>query len=251
MAVRRPIGPVIDDVRAAAAIGQLAARGRVASSLAYNGDLTQCPRRVGWYFQSDETGAVHPARCGANYCPWCAPVNASQIASAMALAEPQRMFRFSLVPDNFKRTQRGIQSMAQWMRRNYGRSEFAFHVEPNPRGTGNHLHGWQHGPAKIPQAALQEACERCGFGIPDIRRWHNRGGGAGYGLKGIGYGMKHDDLERFLSLNGRRLVHHTRGFFREGAGGPSLTLGEAKRRATPPGDDPGPWVLRHESQLRR
>lgn len=242
---------VLDDFQAVAAIARLMGRGAAPSSLAYKGDLRHCPRAVPWWWQSDSTDVCFRARCGANFCPYCAPVNASQIARAMALAEPQRMIRLSLVPSHFPDTQRAVKSLVRWGRRNYGEIQLAYHVEPNPKGTGNHIHAWQHGPEKIPQGELQEACERDGLGIPDIRRWENRGGGAGYGLKGIGYGMKHEDLETFLSLNGGRLVHHTRGFFRDRADGEGLTLGEAKRRTMPPGEEPGPWVLKHESQLRQ
>lgn len=243
---------VIDDVRAVQAIAKLLVKGRVPSSLANNGEWSHCPRRSEWWFRNDETGELARSRCGANFCPWCAPINAAQTARAMALAEPQRMLRFSLVPTEFQRTRLQMRSVAKWLRRNYGTVELAYHVEPNPSGDGrNHLHAWEHGPAKIPQAALQEACERNGFGIPDIRRWRARGGGAGYGLKGISYGMKHEDHETFLRLNGGRLVHHSRAFFRDTANGERLTLGEAKRRAMPQRDEPGAWVLKHESQLNR
>lgn len=248
---RRPQGPLVDDVRAAFSIGRLAMKGRLPSSLASNGDLSHCPRRSEYWYQSESTDVCFRARCGANFCPWCAPINAAQTARAMALAAPQRMIRLSLVPHQFRRTQLVVASLQKWARRNYGTFEMAFHVEPNPKGTGNHIHAWQHGPSKIPQDKLQEACERVGLGYPDIRRWRDRGGKTGYGLKGIGYGMKHEDLEMFLSLNGGRLVHHSRGFFRDGANGERLTLGEAKRRAMPEPEEPGPWVLKHESQLRR
>lgn len=189
---------------------------------------------------------MHPARCGANFCPYCAPINAGLIAKAMALAAPQRMLRVSLVPSDFRRTRPMMHALTKWMRRNYGTVELAYSVEPNPKGTGNHLHAWQHGPNKIPQAALQEACHRSGFGFPDIRKWTDRGGKTGYGLKGIGYGMKADDLEVFLELNGNRLVHATRNFYRDGAHGERLTLAEAKEKVRPESDDCGPWVLRAE-----
>jgi hypothetical protein len=199
-----------------------------------------------------QTGAVSPARCDANFCPYCAPFKARMIGGAIALSMPQRMVRFSLVPDDFKRTQAQMRSVVRWMRRNFDEVQMAYHVEPNPKGTGNHLHAWEHGPNKIPQRALQEACHRSGFGIPDIRRFKVRGS-VTYGLKGVSYGMKHDDLETFLSLNGGRLVHATHGFWRDSLTGERLTLEEAKTRfkLDNTGDDQGPWVLRHESEVRQ
>lgn len=229
--------------------------GPKAPSLATNGELrhfveteigSRCPRKLGFVMLSLSTGVVMPARCDANFCPYCAPIKASQIARAMALAEPERMIRLSLIPDRFPDSQRAVKSLVKWLRRNFGRVELCYSIEPNPKGTGNHAHAWQHGPRKIPQAALQEACHRVGLGFPDIRRWRNRGGATGYGLKGIGYGMKSDDLETFLDLNGGRLVHATRDFFRDGRQGERLTMGEAKRLAAPESEDPGPWVLRAE-----
>jgi len=86
-----------------------------APSLATNGDLrhsvpteigSRCPRKLGFVMLSLSTGVVMPARCDANFCPYCAPIKAGQIARAMALAEPERMLRLSLIPASLFESQR-------------------------------------------------------------------------------------------------------------------------------------------------
>lgn len=219
------------------------------TSLATNGELATCPRRVGWFMLSLSTGQTVPARCDANSCPYCAPIKASLIARALALAEPQRAVRFSKVPNDWKRAQRAIKRTTELLRAEGFQWRWAYHIEPNPRQVderSNHLHGWQHGDY-VPQRALQEICRRSGLGIPYIERVKQqtgRGGSVGYGLKGLRYGMKHDDLDTFLDLNGGRLVHASYGFWRDGSDGERLTLESAKDRARRDGEDDGPWVLR-------
>lgn len=98
--------------------------------------------------------------------------------------------------------------------------EWCFTLEENPKETGFHIHCLQRGPY-VPQAALQEACQRAGAGIPYINKikregkWVNQ-----YGLKGFGadgYGLKsfraHGDPMRALRINAGRVEHHSREFF--------------------------------------
>jgi hypothetical protein len=102
--------------------------------------------------------------------------------------------------------------------------EYSLHVEWNPKETGYHGHVYQHG-SYVDQGFLQERCLAHGFGYPDIRKFVARGGPeVRYGLKlaGLNYGLKlaerQESLERFLEVNGYRLCHHSRGFFRNVAG---------------------------------
>jgi hypothetical protein len=98
--------------------------------------------------------------------------------------------------------------------------EWCFTIEKNPKGTGFHAHCLQTGPS-IPQAELQDACERSGAGIPYINAikregiWTSR-----YGLKGFGadgYGLKtfrpDADSAEALRINNGRMEHHSREFF--------------------------------------
>jgi len=57
---------------------------------------------------------------------------------------------------------------------------------------------------------------------------------ARYSSRGYAYGMKMtsgDELPEFLALNGRSLAHATRGFWRNGEGGPVVAGGFAGRRS--------------------
>ncbi len=102
-----------------------------------------------------------------------------------------------------------------------GRSvSWCWHVEPNPKGTGNHVHAFQRGDY-LPQRELSKVARGVGMGSvvwaekvsePDPVK-------LGYGLKlaGIGYGLKMAEAEAslasYLGCNGRRLVHTSRGFW--------------------------------------
>ncbi len=91
------------------------------------------------------------------------------------------------------------------------------------------------------------------MGIPYIEKWEKRAGqGTGYGVKmafEVGYGMKLAQAEAtkqaYLDANGGRLVHATRGFWRDGKGGTPLKgirvaqkLWVERSRTGEPGD----WV---------
>ena len=85
----------------------------------------------------------------------------------------------------------------------------------------------------------------------------HKGSGDGYGLKtviGARYGLKtmaeaEDEVGTFLGINGGRLVHSTRGFFRD-AEGQGVTLVEARELASQRSDgDPGPWQVRMPSSV--
>ncbi len=153
-----------------------------------------------------------------------------------------------MVGDGWQDTRSKMMRLLKQLRRDGLTVELAHHVEPNPRGTGRHSHAWQHGDY-IPQEHLQRRCEAVGLGIPyieAIRQQVGRGASVGYGLKGISYGMKltesDEQMSTFLECNGGRLVHGTRGFWRDGA--ERITLGEARKRAVvTEGGDPGPWQL--------
>jgi hypothetical protein len=95
-----------------------------------------------------------------------------------------------------------------------------YHIERNPRGTGFHAHLFQHGDY-IEQSLLQTLCERRGMGFPYITAWRPTSIRAhGYALKeATGYGLKgaarSETLRDYLAMNGGRLVHASREFWRD------------------------------------
>jgi hypothetical protein len=167
-----------------------------------------------------ETGQIIPARCTASFCGWCGPLRAREVAGAIGLAEPERLVRFSGLRGTWRENQWRIRQVVYDLRRAGYVFEYCVHCEWNPKETGYHAHLYQVG-SYVPQAFLQSCCVGHGLGLPDIRAFHARGGpGEAYGLKlaGLDYGLKlskrKEALERYLRLNGGRLSHQSRRFFR-------------------------------------
>jgi hypothetical protein len=200
--------------------------------------VLRCPRRFGWFLIGGETGQVIPARCKASFCGWCGPIRAREVAGAIGLANPERLVRLSLLRGSWRETQWRVWKVVYELRAAGYVFEYCLHVEPNPKETGYHGHLYQVG-AFVPQAFLQSCCLRHGLGFPDIRKFERRGGPeVTYGLKlaGLNYGLKlaqrQDSLDRYLEVNGGRLSHQSRAFFRNAAGDPcGLTEARAAWRS--------------------
>jgi hypothetical protein len=173
------------------------------------------------------------------------------------------MVRFSLVGNDWPTTRNRIKQVSHLVRREGYEWHLAYHVEPNPRGTGRHAHGYQRG-SFVPQALLQDVCRTAGMGFPDIRRWEppkqDPDKPVGYGLKlaGIDYGLKMADTEEnlrtYLDCNGGRLVHTTRGYWRDKDGKALPGVREAMTAfARSKGDDEriGTWELVRRDQAAR
>jgi hypothetical protein len=148
------------------------------------------------------------------------------------------MFRFSLVPTSWTLARLKMTQVRERLADLGYRNEWAYSLEPNPSGEDlAHAHGVQHGPDKLPQELLQEICQAQGLGIPWIARIKGGDKVTSYGVKAAGaafYGVKsakeaqdhQEDYKRFLDLNGGRISHHTRGFYRL-PNGQKATQGEA------------------------
>lgn len=114
--------------------------------------------------------------------------------------------------------------------------EWSWTLEHNPLDSGYHAHVLQHGPF-LDQGLLQVACHKAGAGIPYINAIKRTPGkSARYGMKGFGadgYGLKkfraEGDAQLALRINGDRLEHHTRAFFR--INGNAAPLKEVERAA--------------------
>lgn len=176
-----------------------------------------------WWW-SPVTGEVHPWRCKRNRCPWCGPINAHLVAGAIALAEPERVFTLTLVGDDWQTIRSRVNRVTYDVRAAGGQWNVAWHVEENPRGTGHHVHGVQWG-TFVPQRTLSWAAARRGMGFrAHIAQVRETDRASAYGLKlaAAAYSLKgaDGDLERFLGLNGARMVHASRGFWRDGPGRP-------------------------------
>lgn len=167
-----------------------------------------------------------PARCRANRCEVCRPINARRRALAITATRPRRTVLFTRMAASGDSDPLEVaRTRMKRLRQALGRArvpcgEWSWTLERNPEGTGYHAHAVQHGPY-IPQRELQGAAEAGGAGISFIREIRAKPSVvARYGLKtfgAAGYGMKtfksQETAEEALAINHGRLEHHTREFF--------------------------------------
>lgn len=197
---------------------------------------------------SQSTLNVVPARCGTLACPDCVLLEARRRSLAIAYSRPQRAILLTQVGDDFPTIRGRMFRLAGEIRQEIRRPfEWVWHVEPNPAGTGHHVHAWQHG-GFVPQGALSDLADGVGMGsVAFINRVRSRSAASHYGLKGLGYGLKQVEqgsADVYLTLNGRRLTHQSRGYYRDTAGrkmavraAEEAALGATRER------DPGPWRM--------
>lgn len=223
-------------------------------------DLDRCPRKRGWRMREVDTGETFPARCGANSCVWCLPINARERGWAIAYARPERAILLTQVGDEWQTVRARMKRLRHELVRELGEVEWVWHVEPNPAGTGHHVHAWQHGDF-LDQAALSRMAARRGMGevvrINRVRAVTGSHASMAYGMKlaGLDYGMKStrelgEQADGYLRANGQRLHHHSRSYWRHPNGEPiagvkpAVSAARAARRR----GDAGHWVLEREPE---
>lgn len=130
-----------------------------------------------------------------------------------ARADRRRLVTLTAVPEDWQQCRSQVRDWAREVRAHGFRWEWAWAREANPRGTGFHVHGVQHGDY-VPQRVLDDLW---GGRKVDVRALRRPGAGvyavkealkvAGYIGKGAA-GSHHDHLD----LNGGRAVHLSRGY---------------------------------------
>lgn len=151
-------------------------------------------------------------------CAACLPRCAYVRAIAIADAAPERFCTFTAVGDSWQTVRSRMRHLAHEVRARGVAWEWVWSVEPNPKGTGHHVHCWQRG-GYVSQRVLSAAADACGMGrVVDVRAWRAQDAeGAGYGLKGITYGVKGagagDGATAWLAANGGRLTHQSRAWW--------------------------------------
>ena len=155
-------------------------------------------------------------------CPVCGPVEAFKLASAIALGEPERLVTLTRVGDTWAERRARMKRLRHDLVQELGAVEWAWSVEPNPRGTGHHVHAVQWGDF-LPQRRLSQMADRRGMGrVVDVRALDRHAGSSLYLVKmaADAYGLKQatsaTDREAFIDANGGRLLHTSRGFWRDG-----------------------------------
>lgn len=197
------------------------------------------------------TGEVKPAWCWRLSCGPCLPRAAYVRAMAIHDARPERMMTITQVGDDWQTVRSRMRHLTLAIRQQGIRHEWVWSVEPNPKGTGHHVHAWQRG-QYIPQRALAIAADSVGAGrVADVRAWDAaEAEREGYGLKGAGYGVKGagDALSAsvWLAANGGRLTHQSRRWWSQEGVRHDERAALARRRP----EEAGRWEIVSLEQIR-
>ncbi len=157
--------------------------------------------------------------CKWNWCDYCGPRKAWGYGQLAAASRPERFVTLTLASEHWDVNRARVNNLVHELRRRGYHCQIYWAIEPNPRGTGNHIHALQHGDY-VPQALLQSlwgAIVHIEAVTTEVGA--SAGGVAMYVVKGAvvaGYVTKGEgsDLPRHLHLNGNRSAHWSRGFMR-------------------------------------
>lgn len=219
-------------------------RESVARLEAENAPWRGCPAKCGWYVLSRGTGAYSPMRCKRHRCRFCGPLNAHLISLALAYAEPTHAIHLTLVGEKWQVRRNRMKRFRFALVREGYPFEWAWHVEPNPRNTGHHVHALFRGKYMNADHVRSIAAGE-GLGARVELDWlRDPARAANYNLKTIAstYGVKMLDGEGqdvFLDANGGRPVHNSRGWWPDRGLWASVKAAQVQVRGPP---DPGPWI---------
>jgi hypothetical protein len=215
---------------------------------------TPCPSRAGLFMLNIDTGQRVPAGCDRLSCPVCVRRIAIRYGQAIGLARPERGLLLTQVGDDWPTIQSRVHHLRKTLRRRGLESHEVFHVEPNPLGSGHHIHAWQWGDP-LNDALLSDAAASAGMGTFAVVRPRRAPDGAplAYGLKVVIDGSPDgrtlpENTWQFLRLNGGRLGHATRSFWRDEHGRQLSGVREAYRAVARLRGGQGDWVLTAENR---
>lgn len=176
------------------------------------------PCRVASYVVVNRlTGEFWPADCDTGTCPTCginrARIRARLVTERCRQVEHPRFITLTKAPQDWQQRRGQVRDLARRLRGDGYRCDWIWVTEPNPKGTGYHVHLVQHGDY-VPQRELQALW---GGRRVDIRSAQPRHGEyiSKSAARVASYVGKSGsvDLDAALSLNGGRLHHWSRGFF--------------------------------------
>jgi hypothetical protein len=181
----------------------------------------ECPSKRHLALVNRETGEIAPIYCERlRACNVCLRREAFRRARAIGLAAPEHAITLTATGDSWREIQGRIRGFRRRVRRKVPRWQDLFHVECNPSKPGTHVHMWQWG-GRPSLALVRESATAAGMG-PHVHvepRAAPRGAPLGYGMKSIldspvSEGLT-PEIDDFLVLNGERLHHQTRDFWRD------------------------------------
>ena len=219
--------------------------------------LGRCPFKEHLVRLNVVTGEVRQLRCWRNRCPSCAWRRAVGIGYAITMARPTLMVTLNLLPEKFPDIKRCMQRLRERLTYRGWEFEWAYGVEqPNPT-TPPHVHILVHGQRVPPDDVWVEQATQSGFDV-DHRPRTSRGSDT-YLFKKVskvkygGWSDGLDAIDAHLELNGGRIIHATRSFWRDHSGEPIAGMDEAVRiaRQAVANDDSSDWILIGETNIAR
>lgn len=192
------------------------------------GPSDRCPNRLGWVLRNRMLGEVIPASCGrVSKCWFCAVKRSRLVSLALFDVAPERMVLLTDAGPDWATIRNRLKRLT-WRMRDAGYEwNVVSFVHANPRGTGNHVHQYQHGEF-APQRLLDGLAHREGMGLVRIRQFTaNAPRALSYGMKhltaAIGYGMRDAAATEvrwsgYMTINGKRLFHASSRLWRDADG---------------------------------
>jgi hypothetical protein len=184
----------------------------------------RCPRQPGCYLFNQDTGELRASRCDAVRCTFCGPRLAREAPSLIAAMQPQRAVTLTLAPADWQRRRGQLRDYVRRIRETGATWEMAWSTERNPsRPDLRHVHAAQWGDY-VPQATLQDLW---GGRIVDVRAIRGTGWSSYISKEALAWASyvtkdgrdqdqtdDHQDEYDYLTDNGGRLFHATRGYWR-------------------------------------
>ena len=213
----------------------------------FSGQDTECPSPRTDRYPDRQTGEiierVHrfyspyrrehiDAPCDRNRCRACGIRKARKIAGAIYVSRPSHVLTLTQVGDDYQAIRRRLARFFGALRRTYPTLRYLWTVESNPLATGNHAHAYIHlADEHISQTVVDRAASRTDVGSVDIASVPvtARATYMGYCMKDL---VDSDRRDGFLTLNGtpgrQFLVHPSRGFYRDGRTGQTISRHQAE-----------------------
>jgi len=191
----------------------------------------QCNRRIGQgEVLNPSTGELRPHMCGANSCPYCSKIKRRQVVRAVGASDPQAFLTLTQVGNEFPVVQARMRNLFRRLARSGWPMEFIYVVECNRKNGKHfhHVHALVHG--VVPDAStMADAAQHAGLGAvvqfdelkgdplrPARYIWQNDSYRRPTYNNGERKPRKHLplDLPHLLWINGGRIFHSSRGFWR-------------------------------------
>ena len=181
----------------------------------YYGDRAEhgsCPNAKICYVDHHTGEIINSIPCRRTSCVYCNRFKERAFNRKMKEVEPSGFITVTGLPSNFTDIKNGMKELRQYLRRDGLRLGLAWSAEPNPRGTGVHVHAWVNG--DVPTTTqLRHRAQQVGMAsnvkVEKFSGWY--GSGAAYITKMTSHNQT--SLAAYQEINGREFVH-SRSYWR-------------------------------------